>query len=75
MVFVYQPGEGGAGERAEPSDESVWRTANGGVQGGDVERRRSVSSCRDSTLPGALQLCGTHKSCGGKRTYTMSFIF
>lgn len=74
LVFVYQPGASGAREGAEPSDEYIWRTANGGVQGRDVQRRRSVRSCRDSTLPGALQLCGTHKSCGGKRTATVIYF-
>lgn len=66
---VCAPGEGDAGQRASPSDESVWRTAHGGVQGRNVQRRRSVRSRRDSTLPGALKLCRTHPSCGGKRTY------
>lgn len=70
---ICAPGEGGAGERAEPSDEPVWGTADGGVQRGNVQRGRSVGSCRDSTLPGALQLCRTHQSCGGKRTLRFTF--
>lgn len=32
LIFdVCAPGEGGAGEGATPSDESVWRTAYGRV--------------------------------------------
>lgn len=63
---VCIPGEGGAGERASSPDESVRRTAHGGVQGGYIQRGRSVLSRRDSTLPGALQLCRTHPCRGGK---------
>lgn len=71
---VCVPGESGPGERAGPSDESVWRTAHGSVQGRNVQGRRSVRSCRDSTLPGALQLCRTHQSCGGKRTNVIHIL-
>lgn len=68
MLLFALPGEGGAGQRAGPPDESVRRSAHGGLQGRDVPGGRSVCPCRDATLPGPLQLCRTHQSCGGKRT-------
>lgn len=79
LIFdISIPGEGGPGQGASPSDESVWRTAHGGVQGGHIQGGRSVCTCRDTTLPGALQLCRTHPCRGGKtglNFFSSSFYF
>lgn len=79
LIFdVCIPGEGGTGQGASPSDESVRRTAHGGVQGGHIQGGRSVCTCRDTTLPGALQLCRTHPCRGGKTVFNFlssSFYF